>query len=140
MARRYWIMKTEPNAYSFDDLVREGSTQWDGVRNYQARNNMREMSIDDLVLIYHSVGPKDFVGVARVSAEAHPDSTTDDERWECVDIEPVKPLEVPVNLATVKADARLQDIALVKHSRLSVAPLTAAEFRHLLKLGKTKLD
>ena len=140
MARRYWIMKTEPNAYSFDDLVREGSTEWDGVRNYQARNNMREMSVDDLVMIYHSVGPKDFVGVARVSAEAHQDSTTDDERWECVDIEPVKPLEVPVNLATVKADAKLQDIALVKHSRLSVAPLTAAEFRHLLKLGETKLD
>ena len=139
MARRYWIMKTEPNAYSFDDLVREGSTEWDGVRNYQARNNMREMSIDDLVLIYHSVGPKDFVGIARVSAEAHPDSTTDDERWECVDIEPVKPLEVPVNLATVKADPKLPDISLVKYSRLSVAPLTAAEFRHLLKLGKTKL-
>jgi predicted RNA-binding protein with PUA-like domain len=140
MARRYWIMKTEPEAYSFEDLVREGSTEWDGVRNYQARNNMREMSVGDLVLIYHSVGPKDFVGIARVSAEAHPDSTTDDERWECVDIEPVKSLEVPVNLATVKADAKLQDIALVKHSRLSVAPLTAAEFRHLLKLGKTKLD
>ena len=140
MARRYWIMKTEPSAYSFDDLVREGSTEWDGVRNYQARNNMREMSVDDLVLIYHSVGPKDFVGVARVSVEAHPDSTTDDERWECVDIEPVKALEVPVNLATVKADAKLEDIALVKHSRLSVAPLTAPEFRHLLKLGKTKLD
>ena len=140
MARRYWIMKTEPNAYSFDDLVREGSTEWDGVRNYQARNNMREMSIDDLVLIYHSVGPKDFVGIARVSAEAHPDSTTDDERWECVDIEPVKPLEVPVNLATIKSDPQLPDISLVKYSRLSVAPLTAAEFRHLLKLGKTKLN
>ena len=140
MARRYWIMKTEPGAYSFDDLVRDGSTEWDGVRNYQARNNMREMSLGDLVLIYHSVGPKDFVGVARVSAEAHPDSTTDDDRWECVDLEPVKKLVEPVNLATVKSDPKLADIALVKHSRLSVAPLTAAEFRHLLELAKTKLD
>lgn len=140
MARRYWIMKTEPGAYSFDDLVREGSTEWDGVRNYQARNNMRDMAIGDLVLIYHSVGPKEFVGIARVSAEAHPDSTTDDDRWECVDIEPVQPLAGPVDLATVKADAKLQDIALVKHSRLSVAPLTAAEFRHILKLSGTKLD
>ena len=140
MAPRYWIMKTEPNAYSFEDLVREGSTEWDGVRNYQARNNMRAMSVGDLVLIYHSVGPKEFVGIARVSAEAHPDSTTDDERWECVDVEPVGPLETPVDLATVKSDPRLEDIALVKHSRLSVAPLTAGEFRHILKLGGTKLD
>ena len=139
MARRYWIMKTEPKAFSFDDLVRDGSTEWDGVRNYQARNNMREMSIDDLILIYHSVGPKDFVGIARVSAEAHPDSTTDDERWECVDIEPVQALAQPVNLATVKADPKLADIALVKHSRLSVAPLTAVEFRYILKLAKTRL-
>jgi len=98
------------------------------------------MPIGDLILIYHSVGPKDFVGVARVSAEAHPDSTTDDERWECVDIEPVKSLESQVNLATVKADAKLQDVALVRHSRLSVAPLAAAEFRHILKLSGTKLD
>ena len=139
MARRYWIMKTEPEAFSFDDLVRDGSTEWDGVRNYQARNNMREMSIGDLILIYHSVGPKDFVGIARVSAEAHPDSTTDDERWECVDIELVQPLVQPVNLATIKADPKLADVALVKHSRLSVAPLTAAEFRYILKLAKTRL-
>lgn len=140
MARRYWIMKTEPEAFSFGDLVRDGSAEWDGVRNYQARNNMREMKLGDLILIYHSVGPKDFVGIARVSAEAHPDSTTDDERWECVDIEPVQPLQSPVNLATIKADPKLQDIALVRHSRLSVAPLTAADFRHILKLSGTKLD
>ena len=139
MARRYWIMKTEPEAFSFDDLVRDGSTEWDGVRNYQARNNMREMAIGDLILIYHSVGPKDFVGIARVSAEAHPDSTTDDERWECVDIEPVQPLVQPVNLATIKADPKLADVALVKHSRLSVAPLTVAEFRYILKLARTRL-
>lgn len=139
MARRYWIMKTEPESYSFDDLLREGSTEWDGVRNYQARNNMREMSRGDLVLVYHSVGPKEIVGVARVSAEAHQDSTTGDERWECVDIEPVRRFAAPVPLATIKADDALASIALVKHSRLSVAPLDAAEFRHLLKLGKTRL-
>lgn len=140
MARRYWIMKTEPETFSFDDLVRAGSTEWDGVRNYQARNNMREMSVGDLVLIYHSVGPKEFVGLARVSAPAHPDSTTEDERWECVDVEPVKALAKPVDLATIKADEKLQDVALVRHSRLSVAPLTAPEFRHILKLAGTKLD
>lgn len=139
MARRYWMMKTEPEAYSFEDLVREGSTEWDGVRNYQARNNMREMSVDDLVLIYHSVGPKSFAGIARVSAEAHQDSTTDDDRWQCVDIVPVKPLEKTVDLATVKADPKLADIALIRNSRLSVAPLTAVEFRHLLKLARTRL-
>lgn len=139
MARRYWLMKTEPEAFSFDDLVQAGSTEWDGVRNYQARNNMREMSCGDLVLIYHSVGPKEIVGVARVSAEAHQDSTTEDERWECVDLEAVQPLVAPVTLATIKADAALAEIALVRHSRLSVAPLQAAEFRHLLQLGQTRL-
>jgi len=139
MALSYWLMKTEPGAYSFDDLLREQSTEWDGVRNYQARNNMREMSRGDLVLIYHSIGPKEIVGVARVSNEAHQDSTTDDTRWECVDIEPVTAFKEPVNLATIKDDDQLTEIALVRHSRLSVAPLRPAEFKHLLSLGKTKL-
>jgi len=101
---------------------------------------MRDMSVDDRVLIYHSVGPKEFVGIARVSSGAHPDSTTDDERWVCVDVEPVKPLARPVSLAMVKADPKLQEVALVRHSRLSVAPLSAAEFRHILKLSGTNPD
>jgi len=130
-------MKTEPGSYSFEDLLRDGSTEWDGVRNYQARNNMKEMAVGDLVLIYHSVGPKEIVGIAKVSVKAHRDSTTDDERWECVDIEPVKALDHPVSLATIKADSRLADIALIRHSRLSVAPLTDKEFSHLLKLAQT---
>lgn len=140
MPRRYWLMKTEPETFSFDDLVRDGSAEWDGVRNYQARNNMREMSVGDLVLIYHSVGPREVVGIARVSAAAHQDSTTGDDRWQCVDVEPVKPLVEPVGLAEIKADPRLADIALVRHSRLSVAPLTAAEFRRILSLGRTRPD
>jgi len=140
MARRYWLMKTEPGSYSFEDLLRDGSTEWDGVRNYQARNNMKEMAVGDLVMIYHSVGPREIVGVARVSAKAHPDSTTDDERWECVDIVPVKPLDKPVGLATIKADSRLAEIALIRHSRLSVAPLTDKEFKYLLKLAGTTVS
>ena len=137
MARRNWLMKTEPGSYSFEDLLRDGSTEWDGVRNYQARNNLKEMAVGDLVLIYHSVGPKEIVGIARVSVKAHPDSTTDDERWECVDLVPVKALDNPVSLATIKADSRLADIALIRHSRLSVAPLTDEEFKYLLKLAGT---
>jgi len=137
MARRHWLMKTEPGSYSFEDLIRDGSTEWDGVRNYQARNNMREMSIDDLVLIYHSVGPREIVGVAKVSARAHQDSTTDDERWECVDLVGVKALDRPVSLATIKTDSALSEIALVRNSRLSVAPLTQDEFSRLLELART---
>lgn len=137
---RHWLMKTEPETFSFDDLVRAGSAEWDGVRNYQARNNMREMSVGDPVLIYHSVGPREVVGVARVSAAAHPDSTTDDPRWESVDVEAVGPLVEPVSLATIKADTRLADIALIRHTRLSVVPLTRAQFMRILSLGRTKFD
>lgn len=137
---RHWLMKTEPDTFSFDDLRRAGSTEWDGVRNYQARNNMREMSVGDPVLIYHSVGPREVVGIARVSAAAHPDSTADDDRWDCVDVEAVRPLDQPVSLATIKADPALSEIALVRHSRLSVAPLTRREFDRILALGQTKPD
>ena len=137
MARRHWLMKTEPGSYSFEDLVRDGSTEWDGVRNYQARNNMRDMAVGDLIVIYHSVGPREIVGIAKVSGEAHPDSTTDDERWDCVDVVPVKALDRPLSLAAIKADSALADIALIRHSRLSVAALTDEEFSHLLKLAGT---
>ncbi len=139
MTKRYWLLKTEPGAYSWQDLEREGSTLWDGVRNYQARNNLREMQVGDLALIYHSVGPRQVVGVARVTREAYPDPTTEDARWVAVDIEPVVALRRPVDLAAIKADETLQEIALVRHSRLSVAPLERSEFERILELGETRL-
>ena len=120
-------------------LVKDRKTYWDGVRNYQARNNLREMKKGDLVLYYHSVSDKAVVGVARVVKEAYQDPTTDDERWSVVDVEAVKPLAEPVTLAAVTADAALQEMALVKQSRLSVMPVTAPQFKRVLKLGKTKL-
>lgn len=139
MARSYWLLKTEPGTYSWSDLAREGTTLWDGVRNYQARNNLRAMARGDLAFFYHSVGPRDVVGVCKVTKEALPDPTTDDERWVAVEVKPVKAMTTPVTLATIKEDDLLQDVALVKHSRLSVMPLTFEEFDRILELGDTKL-
>jgi predicted RNA-binding protein with PUA-like domain len=139
MPRSYWLVKSEPNKYSWDDLVRDGSTYWDGVRNYMARNNLRDMKRGDLLLYYHSNIGKDVVGIAEVTRESYPDPTTDDDRWLVVDVEPVVPFVEPVTLAQIKADEKLEGIALVKYGRLSVAPITPVEFRHILKLGKTKL-
>ena len=137
---KYWLIKSEPDVFGIDDLKKAKREPWNGIRNYQARNNMREMSVGDPVLIYHSVGPREVVGIARVSAAAHPDSTADDDRWDCVDVEAVRPLDQPVSLATIKADPALSEIALVRHSRLSVAPLTRREFDRILALGQTKPD
>jgi predicted RNA-binding protein with PUA-like domain len=139
MARSYWLVKSEPNKYSWDDLVKDGSTYWDGVRNYMARNNLAAMKKGDLLLYYHSNEGKDVVGVAQVTKESYPDPTIDDERWVVVDLAPVAPFEQSVTLAQIKADPKLDGIALVKYSRLSVAPITPPEFRHILELGKTKL-
>ena len=139
MARSYWLVKSEPYKYSWDDLVKDGSTYWDGVRNYMARNNLQAMKRGDLLLYYHSNEGKEVVGVAKVAKESYPDPTIDDDRWVVVDVTPVVPLKQPVTLAQVKADAKLEKCALVKYSRLSVAPITPVEFRHILKLGKTKL-
>ena len=139
MARSYWLVKSEPYKYSWDDLVKDGSTYWDGVRNYMARNNLQAMKLGDPVLYYHSNEGKEVVGVAQVTKESYPDPTTDDERWVVVDLKPVVPLKQAVTLAQIKADAKLPTIALVKYGRLSVAPITPAEFRYILKLGKTKL-
>ena len=139
MARSYWLVKSEPNKYSWDDLVRDGSTYWDGVRNYMARNNLQAMEKGDLALYYHSNEGKEIVGVARVTREFYPDPTSDDERWVVVDFAPVVALKEPVTLATVKADPKLQEMQLVRRSRLSVIPVTSAEFSHVLKLGKTRL-
>jgi predicted RNA-binding protein with PUA-like domain len=139
MARSYWLVKSEPYKYSWDDLVKDGSTYWDGVRNYMARNNLRAMKTGDLLLYYHSNEGKDVVGVAQVTRESYQDPTTEDDRWLVVDVKPVVPFEESVTLAQIKADPKLEGIAMVKYGRLSVVPITSPEFRHILKLGKTKL-
>jgi len=139
VARSYWLIKSEPFKYSWEEFVSDGSTYWDGVRNYQARNNLHAMRVGDLALYYHSNEGKEVVGVARVKKRAYQDPTTNDERWVVVDVEPVKALTEPVGLAAIKADPKLTEMALVRQGRLSVTPVSAGEFRHVLKLGKTKL-
>ena len=134
---KYWLFKSEPSTWSWDDQVAKGNAgeEWDGVRNYQARNFMREMSIGDLGFFYHSQKEKAVVGVVEVIAEAHPDSTTDDERWECVDIKAVRPVKTPVTLAQIKEEAALSEMALIRNSRLSVQPVTAEEWRVVCSLA-----
>ena len=134
---RYWLFKSEPNTWSWGDQVAKGDVgeQWDGVRNYQARNNMREMKLGDLGFFYHSVNEKQIVGVVEVCAEAHPDTTTDDPRWECVDVKAVAPIPNPVTLAEIKAEPRLADFALVKQSRLSVVPVSDQEWALICQMG-----
>ncbi|NNK17351.1 MAG: EVE domain-containing protein [Sulfitobacter sp.] len=136
----YWLFKSEPNTWGWDDQVAKGNTgeEWDGVRNYQARNFMREMKVGDLGFFYHSMKEKSVVGIVEVIAEAHPDSTTDDDRWECVDIKAVRPFKEPVSLDQIKADGRLDDMVLVKNSRLSVQPVTDSEWQIICDLGQTK--
>jgi predicted RNA-binding protein with PUA-like domain len=135
----YWLFKSEPGNWSWDDQVAKGRTgeEWDGVRNYQARNFMREMAKGDLGFFYHSQTEKAVVGIVEVCATAHPDSTTDDDRWECVDIRAVRPFEQAVTLDDIKAEETLSGMVLVKNSRLSVQPVTAAEWKAVCKLGKT---
>ncbi len=134
---RYWLFKSEASAWSWDQQVAKGDAgqEWDGVRNYQARNNMREMEVGDLGFFYHSQAEKAVVGIVEVSAESHPDSTTDDDRWDCVDIRAVKPLPRPVTLAMCRTDARLADMVLVNNTRLSVQPVTEAEWQVVCDLG-----
>ena len=136
MARGYWLVKQEPTAYSWDQLVRDGRTSWDGVRNYQARNNLQAMKVGDRVLFYHSVEGQAVVGVAEVAREAYPDPTTKDERWVAVDLVPVKPLRRPVALDAIKATKGLADIPLVRQSRLSVMPLPKHAFDAILAMGR----
>ena len=132
----YWLFKSEPDAFSWDDLVSRGDAgeEWDGVRNYQARNNMRAMKTGDRGFFYHSVAEKRIVGILEVCAEAHQDSTTEDEKWDCVDVRAVSAVKTPVTLDEIKAHPDLQEMALVKQSRLSVAPVTEAEWAVLTKL------
>lgn len=135
MSARTWLVKSEPNSYSWSQLVEDGSTFWDGVRNAQARNNLAAMRKGDAVLFYHSNEGKEVVGVARVRKAAYPDPTTADERWVAVDLEPVKPLARPVPLAEIKADPKLAEIPLVTQSRLSVMPIPKDAFDRILALG-----
>jgi predicted RNA-binding protein with PUA-like domain len=127
----YWLFKSEPSTWGWDDQQAKGAAgeEWDGVRNYQARNFMREMRLGDLGFFYHSQTEKAVVGVVEVIAEAHPDSSTDDARWECVDIKAVKSVKTPVTLDMIKADGRLDDMMLVRNSRLSVQPVTDEEWQ-----------
>jgi len=135
----YWLFKSEPNTWGWDDQVKKGAPEeWDGVRNYQARNNMREMKVGDKGFFYHSVNEKRIVGTVKVAAEAHPDSTTDDPRWECVDIEAVESFKTPITLEDVKQHPELQDMVLVNNSRLSVQPVTEKEWEIICKLGGVK--
>jgi predicted RNA-binding protein with PUA-like domain len=139
MPTQYWLVKSEPSTYSFAQFTKDKKTIWDGVRNFEARNNLRAMKNGDLVLFYHSGEGKDVVGVAKVMGEAYPEKTKDEGEWSAVDLAPVKALAQPVTLATIKADAKLKDFALIRRSRLSVVPATKAEFERVLELGKTKL-
>ncbi len=133
----YWLFKSEPDVWGWDQQLAKGEAgeEWTGVRNYQARNNMRAMTIGDMGFFYHSNQGKEIVGIVEVCRLAHPDSTTDDERWECVDIKAVKPLKTPVTLETCKVEPALKDMVLVNNSRLSVQPVTEAEWKVICKLG-----
>ncbi len=135
----YWLVKQEPSKYSWEQFVDDGSTYWDGVRNYQARNNLKEMKKGDRVFFYHSVTGKEIKGIAQVTKEAYPDPTTDDDRWVVVDLKPVKAMKTPVTLDDIKAHPDLGSIALVKQSRLSVMPVTKKEFQVILKMGNTSV-
>ncbi len=136
----YWLVKSEPEDYSFEDLQEDGKAMWDGVRNYAARNNLRKMTKGDLVLFYHSRQGLEVVGIARVCRENYPDPTEEREDWSVVDIEPVKPLQQPVTLKAIKAEPELAEIALVKNSRLSVMPIPEEAFAKILEMGETDRD
>ena len=137
MAKNYWLVKSEPEAYSWTTFVKDGRAAWTGVRNFQARNNLRAMKKGDLVAFYHSVTDKQVVGLAKVDKEAYPDATAKEGDWSCVDLVPAKPLKQPVTLVAIKADKALADMPLLKQSRLSVTPLTETQFQRLLKLAGT---
>ena len=133
----YWLFKSEPDSWSWDQQKSKGAAgePWDGVRNYQARNNMREMQRGDLGFFYHSGGERAIVGIVKVAAEVHPDPTTDDPRWECVDVRAVQDLPKPVTLVDVKLEPRLAEMVLAKNSRLSVQPVTETEWDIVCRVG-----
>ena len=133
--KNYWLVKSEPNVYSWSDLVKEKKTSWTGVRNFTARNNLRSMRAGDEVLFYHSVSDKAVVGIAKVVRDAYPDPTAKEGDWTTVDLAPIKPLRHPVTLDQIKARRPLKNISLVRQSRLSVHALTGAEFREILRFA-----
>jgi len=134
----YWLFKSEPDVFGWDDLVAKGSAgeEWDGVRNYQARNNMRLMRVGDQAFFYHSRTGLEIVGICEVCAESHPDSTTDDKRWDCVDVRAVTPFKTPVSLEMIKADPSLAEMVLVKNARLSVQPVSDAEWKRICEMAE----
>ncbi|MEY4541035.1 MAG: hypothetical protein RLZZ306_2792 [Bacteroidota bacterium] len=131
----YWLVKSEPFKYSWDDFVKQGVGTWDGVRNYQARNNLKAMQLGDLVFFYHSNEGLEIVGLAKIVKEAYPDPTTDDDRWVVVDLIPIEKLPKTVTLRQIKADERLKDIGLIKQMRLSVTSIRPEEFDIILGLA-----
>ncbi|MEI8280402.1 MAG: EVE domain-containing protein [Bacteroidota bacterium] len=135
---KYWLVKSEPVKYSWDKFVKDGKTMWDGVRNYAARNNLRDMQPGDQVFYYHSNEGLEIVGIAEVVKAAYQDPTTDDTNWVVVDLKPVKALPQPVTLSQIKAEPALENIGLVRLSRLSVSAVTDAEYRKILKMGGVK--
>jgi predicted RNA-binding protein with PUA-like domain len=135
----YWLVKSEPDACAWSTFVKDGKTAWTGVRNFAARLHLRGMKTGDLVFFYHSNEGKDVVGLAQVIKEYYPDATAQEGDWSCVDLKPVKPFAKSVTLEQIKADAVLKEMALVKQSRLSVMPVTAAQAKRLLKLGATEI-
>ena len=134
--KQCWLVKTEPSAYSWSDLVADGKTAWTGVRNFTARNNLRAMRKGDAVLFYHSVVGKEIVGLATIVREAYVDPTATEGDWSAVDLAPEKPLAHPVTLEAVKGNAKLKEMALLRLSRLSVQPVTTAEFDEVLRMGR----
>ena len=138
MSKNYWLVKQEPEAYAWAQFVKDGGTAWTGVRNYQARNNLRAMKKGDPVVYYHTGDEKQAVGLARVQRDNYPDPTATEGDWSAVDLAPVKPLAKPVTLAQMKSDKILKEMLLVRHSRLSVSPLNEAQFERLLALAETR--
>jgi predicted RNA-binding protein with PUA-like domain len=141
MPLAHWLVKSEPDKYSWQKFSTDKHAVWDGIRSFEARNNLRAMKKGDLVLFYHSNVGKEVVGIARVTKEAYADPTAaaDEGDWSVVELAPKKAFNTPVTLTQIKSDEQLAEIALIKRSRLSVVPITPAEFAHLLELGKTKL-
>ena len=136
---QYWLVKQEPESYAWATFVKEGRTAWTGVRNFQARNNLRAMKKGDLVFFYHSVTDKQVIGIARVAREAYRDPTATEGDWCCMDLVPVRALKKPVGLETIKADKALKAIPLLKNTRLSVMPLTREQFERVLQLGEEEV-
>lgn len=135
---QYWLMKSEPDAFSWDDLVKKGKAEWDGVRNHQAQLHMKAMKVGDRAFFYHSNIGLEAVGIMEIVDEAKPDSTDESGKWVAVHVAPRQKLRKPVTLKTIKADPALAEMQMIRQSRLSVSPVTAAEYRHILSLADTK--